>query len=143
MNFNEILLFDMKNVWKSKSGFSLVRRDPYWQIWVPGPVRSGNSYAQSGRVFEYLKCVNIFCPIFQEPLVCNVNSRQDLNLLRSKSGDDLLGKSFADERRATFSIATNVITGANYKKNSRPDSSSSEDPSETDVAGEVNHLHLR
>ena len=81
--------------------------------------------------------------MFQEPLVCNVNSRQDLNLLRSKSGDDLLGKSFADERRATFSIATNVITGANYKKNSRPDSSSSEDPSETDVAGEVNHLHLR
>ena len=55
----------------------------------------------------------------------------------------MLGKSFADERRATFSIATNVITGANYKKNSRPDSSSSEDPSETDVAGEVNHLHLR
>ena len=94
-------------------------------------------------VSMYLKCVNIFCPIFQEPLVCNVNSRQDLNLLRSKSGDDLLGKSFADERRATFSIATNVITGANYKKNSRPDSSSSEDPSETDVAGEVNHLHLR
>ena len=66
-----------------------------------------------------------------------------MNLLRSKSGDDLLGKSFADERRATFSIATNVITGVNYKKNSRPDSSSSEDPSETDVAGEVNHLHLR
>ena len=91
----------------------------------------------------YLKCVDIFYPIFQEPLVCNVNSRQDLNLLRSKSGDDLLGKSFADERRATFSIATNVITGVNYKKNSRPDSSSSEDPSETDVAGEVNHLHLR
>ena len=25
---------------------------PVWQIWVSGPVRSGNSYAQSGRALQ-------------------------------------------------------------------------------------------
>ena len=66
-------------------------------------------------------------------------------VLRSKSGDDLASttpKPLCSPRSGPRTISLKVEKAEEIQDQRRPYSSSSEG-SETDVAGEVDHLHLR